>query len=294
MIKIPPMVFPAMLKLATSPKKLDLCLGLLFEAGLYTVKQKQNGQSLLLEIQLPAGTKIKPLIRRLKKLNTQYHPPLFKNLRSFQIKNTSWAKKYKKFLKPFEFIRTTTGKIFVDASGKVPSSLKKNILYIESTFSFGTGTHATTQMAAQLLCDTIAGRDHASVLDVGCGSGILSLVAKKLGVKKVVGVDIDGAALKTTDQNMRANHLQGIRLYDDIHKLKDKFDVIVANIMLVPLCQLHDTFAGRLKKNGTLITSGLLYKDVKEFLQSYADFKLVKRTNKKGWSALLLLSQGVN
>lgn len=283
------MVFPTMLKLTTSSKKLDLCLGLLFEAGLYTVKQKQNGRTIELEVQLLAGTKIRPLMGRLKKLNTQYTPPLFNNLHSVQIKNTSWAKKYQKFLRPFEFVRTTTGKIFVDASGKVPHVLKKNTIYIESTFSFGTGSHATTQMAAQLLCDTIAGHNPVSVLDVGCGSGILSLVAKKLGVKKVVGVDIDGAALKTTAQNMQANHLQGIQLYDDIHQVRKKFDIIVANIMLVPLCQLHDTFVGHLKKNGTLITSGLLYKDVEEFLQTYADLKLVKRSNKKGWSALLLL-----
>jgi ribosomal protein L11 methyltransferase len=125
--------------------------------------------------------------------------------------------------------------------------------------AFGTGTHATTILCIQALEERLK-RKGQSVLDVGTGSAILSIIAAKLGAKEVWGIDIDGAAVENARVNVERNGVSDIVKIrkGSIGSLQKKFDVIVANIDLKSLRRMRRSLAGRLKNLGVLILSGIL------------------------------------
>ena len=166
-----------------------------------------------------------------------------------------------------------------------PSAL---VLELDPGLAFGTGSHPTTRLCMEWLeANPPAG---LSVLDYGCGSGILAMVAKKLGAEKVVGIDIDPQAIESAIFNTERNHCEvAYYLPDDFAASRQAhaFDVVVANILANPLKLMAPMLAGRIKPGGRLVLSGVLATQVEEVAAAYAPFlTLTVWAEHEGWVAL--------
>jgi len=133
--------------------------------------------------------------------------------------------------------------------------------------AFGTGSHPTTRLCLQWLAQH---RPGGEVLDYGCGSGILAIAARLLGACRVVGVDLDPAAVQTAQDNAAANGVQGSFGLPDLADAQASFDVVVANILTRPLIMLAPLLLARLRPGGHLVLSGILDRQAAEVVQAYA------------------------
>lgn len=162
------------------------------------------------------------------------------------------------------------------------------VLELDPGLAFGTGSHPTTRLCMEWL------EQHApqklSVLDYGCGSGILAMVAQKLGAEKVVGIDIDPQAIESARFNAERNHCNIDYYLPDASADKTQphaFDVVVANILANPLKLMAPMLSGRVKPGGTLLLSGVLATQVDEVAAAYAPFlALSVWAEHEGWVAL--------
>jgi ribosomal protein L11 methyltransferase len=163
------------------------------------------------------------------------------------------------------------------------------ILELDPGLAFGTGSHPTTRLCMEWLeAHPAPGK---SVLDYGCGSGILAMVAKKLGAADVTGVDIDPQAIESAKANGERNQVEiDYYLPDEFaasSKEAQRFDVVVANILSSPLKLMAPMLSGRVAPGGFLILSGVLARQAEEVAAAYAPFiKLSVWQELDGWVAL--------
>lgn len=157
-------------------------------------------------------------------------------------------------------------------------------LSIDPGLAFGTGSHATTRLCLRWLdaCFEPGG----SLLDYGCGSGILAIAAAKLGAATVTGVDIDVQALETSRANARANAVKG--RFRRAERLPSAvFDAVVANILANPLVQLAPRLARRVRTDGDIVLSGILESQSAPVAAAYARwFNIGVWGREDGWVAL--------
>jgi ribosomal protein L11 methyltransferase len=140
---------------------------------------------------------------------------------------------------------------------------------LDPGLAFGTGTHATTALCLEWL-DANLYRD-ASVIDYGCGSGILAIAAIKLGASNAACFDIDPQALTATRDNASASHVQQqLDVYESATDLPDQVDILLANILSAPLCALAQDFAARVKTGGSVVLAGLMEHEVSEVVDAYS------------------------
>lgn len=142
-------------------------------------------------------------------------------------------------------------------------------LILDPGMAFGTGSHPTTQLCLEWLCATIS--DGESVLDYGCGSGILAIAAAKLGAGAVLGVDIDDNALAAARDNA-ANNGVALELRHSRAPIVETFDLVVANILTNPLCLLAPLLAARINPGGRIALSGILASQAEQVIDAYAPF----------------------
>jgi len=142
-------------------------------------------------------------------------------------------------------------------------------LELDPGLAFGTGSHPTTRLCLAWLETTIA--PGVSVLDYGCGSGILAIAAKKVGAGETVAVDIDPAALTAAADNAARNQVD-VRLAPSSAPLDQRFDVVVANILTNPLMLLAPLLTSRLAPGGKLALSGVLETQAEQVIAAYAPF----------------------
>jgi ribosomal protein L11 methyltransferase len=142
-------------------------------------------------------------------------------------------------------------------------------LELDPGLAFGTGSHPTTRLCLEWLETQIT--PGATVLDYGCGSGILAIAAKKLGAGETVGVDIDPAALTAAADNAARNQVE-LRLAPSSTPLDQCFDVVVANILTNPLMLLAPLLTARLAPGGKLALSGVLETQAGQVIAAYAPF----------------------
>ncbi|HZR03716.1 MAG TPA: 50S ribosomal protein L11 methyltransferase [Burkholderiales bacterium] len=154
-------------------------------------------------------------------------------------------------------------------------------LRIDPGLAFGTGSHPTTWQCLDWLQSNL--RPAASVLDYGCGSGILALAAKKLGAGQVVAVDIDRAAVQATRANARINHVELAALLPDA--VPDRqYDVVLANILSNPLKVLAPLLARFVAPNGWIVLGGILSSQADAVSNCYGDwFDMTPWSQKEGW-----------
>ncbi len=186
-----------------------------------------------------------------------------------ETEDKDWINNWKQFFKPFRLDEN----IIIKPTWETVSELKKDdiVVEIDPGTAFGTGSHETTKLCISQIKKYMKTGD--TVLDVGCGSGILSIIALKLGAGRVVGTDIDENAILATNHNLKVNNItegsmeayRGNLLTDNAFcdKLgEEKYDIVVANILadvIIPLSAIVRRF---MKKGAYFITSGII--DTKE------------------------------
>lgn len=157
-------------------------------------------------------------------------------------------------------------------------------LILDPGLAFGTGSHPTTFLCLQWLTEQVHGNE--TVLDYGCGSGILAIAAAKLGAGQVLGVDIDDNALTSAHDNALANQV-ALELRHSRSPLNDRFDLVVANILTNPLCVLAPLLAGCVAPGGKLALSGVLAPQAPQVISAYAPFiDLHVGATHEGWVRL--------
>ncbi|MFU0832260.1 MAG: 50S ribosomal protein L11 methyltransferase [Oscillospiraceae bacterium] len=162
------------------------------------------------------------------------------------------------------------------------------VLDLEPGIAFGTGTHETTRLCMEFLEEFVT--PGCSMLDVGCGSGILAIAALLLGAERAVGVDIDPLAVKTAEENARRNHVEN-RFTGICGSLTEQvegtYQVVAANIVADVILELLHNIGDFMAPDAVLILSGIIderEQDVLEGLQS--SFTVIGRREEKGWVAL--------
>jgi ribosomal protein L11 methyltransferase len=140
-------------------------------------------------------------------------------------------------------------------------------IVLDPGLAFGTGAHATTRLCLLWLAENVASGD--SVLDYGCGSGILAIAAAKLGAGRVVGADIDPQAIRASTDNARNNDVRGeFSLVDAL--ATERFAIVVANILANPLRLLAPVLAGRTHRDGRVALCGILASQADDVIAAYA------------------------
>lgn len=196
-----------------------------------------------------------------------------------------WINNWKKYFKPIPvgeklLIRPNWENEY-DAQGRT-------VLHLEPGLAFGTGTHETTRLCMELLEQYV--KPGASVLDVGCGSGILSVAALLLGAERAVGVDIDELAVKTAVQNAELNHVED-RFTALCGNLTDRvegtYDIVVANIVADIVITLTKDVQQFLAPDAVYLMSGIIDTREQDVLQALKGrFEVIARREEKGWVAL--------
>jgi ribosomal protein L11 methyltransferase len=161
-----------------------------------------------------------------------------------------------------------------------PPAQARELIRLDPGLAFGTGTHPTTRMCLRW----IAGHAPAGqrVLDYGCGSGILAIGAAKFGAASVDAVDIDEAAVKSTEDNAAANGVQLAAGLPD--KASGKYQTVLANILATPLKVLAPLLCGHVAPGGSLVLAGILARQEDELKAAYAPYATLEVSDEEdGW-----------
>lgn len=184
------------------------------------------------------------------------------------VEDKIWKNAWLEYYKPMQF----GSKLWVGPTGFKAPSADSITVWLDPGLAFGTGTHPTTALCLEWLAE------HPPidkiVLDYGCGSGILSLAALKLGARSVIAVDHDDQALEATLENAKRNALDLSRLQICLPDqfAETKVDLIVANILAKTLIGLAPLFARVLNTGGKVVLSGILTEQAESVMQAYQPF----------------------
>lgn len=208
-----------------------------------------------------------------------------------ETEDIDWQNNWKQFFSAFTIddilIKPTWEELKEEDEGKT-------LIEIDPGVSFGTGKHETTQLCIRQLRKYM--KEDAKILDVGCGSGILSIVALKLGAGEVVGTDIDKECIFSTQDNLKVNHLEKAKASFYVGNLIDdtvlqeqvgegKYDIVVANILADVIIPMAPVIPARLKEGGIFITSGIIdfkEEEVKNAIKE-AGFQIIETNYQGEW-----------
>lgn len=205
----------------------------------------------------------------------------------FEEQHKDWLEEWKKGFVPFAL----TPKVWI-----VPSWLEKPAeapqqIRIDPGMAFGTGTHATTKMAAHFVAkfaeknqDRVA---DLSFIDVGTGTAILAILARLSGFQKIKGIDIDPEARRVSKDNLAINNIEGIEITDQLlEEVREQYDIVMANIIDGVLIQLQPDLLRILKPGGQLFVTGILVEREALFFEKFIESKnlrVVRRIEKDEW-----------
>lgn len=166
------------------------------------------------------------------------------------------------------------------------------VLTIDPENAFGSGDHETTRLVLQVLDERVAGGER--VLDVGCGSGVLSIAALRLGAASSFATDIDEDAVIVTARNAELNGVEpSMRASTQpLAEVEGVFDIVLANIETRVLVQMPEELQARLAPDGLLVLSGILRPECDELLAAYAPMKLDQFLEEGQWCACVLRHAG--
>ena len=198
--------------------------------------------------------------------------------------NRDWIKNYQESIKPVEI-----EEFYIHPSWYENKDNKLNII-IDPALAFGSGHHETTSSCVKAIKRYV--KRGNELLDVGCGSGILGIVANKLGAE-VTACDTDELAVKSTKENFNLNNATYKNVFQgSANNTNEKFDIVVANIIADILIIISSDLKNRLKPGAVLILSGIIDKYKDKVLKKYKDLELVEEIKENEWVTLVL--KGVN
>ena len=145
-------------------------------------------------------------------------------------------------------------------------------LRLDPGLAFGTGSHPTTRLCLKWLVQHLPTAQGATVLDYGCGSGILAIAAKKLGAGTVLGTDIDAQAVQSSVDNALMNQTDAQFVLPDAMPQDGKYQIVIANILSNPLKLLAPALVNYVQSGGFLVLSGILERQTEELIQAYAPY----------------------
>lgn len=197
-----------------------------------------------------------------------------------QLEDKDWEREWMDNFHPIQFGK----RLWICPSWRdVPDPEAVNVM-LDPGLAFGTGTHPTTSLCLQWLDGLDL--DNKTVVDFGCGSGILGIAALKLGAKNVVGIDIDPQALLASKDNATRNNVgDKIEVYLPKDQPSLKADIVLANILAGPLRELRKIITAYCKPGGKLVLSGILASQAEEIHNLYsADFEMEPYAIEGEWS----------
>lgn len=167
---------------------------------------------------------------------------------------------------------------------------RENIIELDPGMAFGTGTHETTILCVRELEKYV--NENTKVVDVGCGSGILSIVSAKLGAKEVLGIDIDSVAVKSSNRNVKKNNVETIVEIKEgnlINVVEKKYDVVVANILAEIILILNKDIKEVMKKDGVFIASGIIKDKEIDVVNSLKEnnLEIIEINHMKDWVSIV-------
>ena len=278
-----------------SGDEIENCENLLLEQGAISVSLENNDSEAVLEPELGKtpfwkSVKLTALFEgslNRSNLKIMLNDCFYSNTFNFElIDDKNWLDEHKKNSQAITF----NNRLCISPSWITPPKHVPAILKLDPGLAFGTGEHSTTSLCLERLSEISLGSK--SIVDYGCGSGILALAALKLNAKKALGIDTDPQALAASKKNAQINNLDhAIELaFPEDAKVTDwlgKADIVIANILANPIKNLATTLLNMLTPDGTLILSGILETQAPEIISHYHRFlSLEQKKNKNGWVLL--------
>lgn len=204
-----------------------------------------------------------------------------------ECSDDDWKDEWKKY---FHTVNITDNIIIKPSWDDYEASEGETVIEIDPGMAFGTGTHETTALCVEFLEKYVPGKK--KLLDIGCGSGILMLIGKILGVEKVVGIDIDSNVKDVVIENFEKNNIKDnyeIIIGDLVEDINEKYDLVVSNILVDVLTELLENIEKTLEKGATVIFSGIIKDKEEEFLRKTKEHNLVEidRNEKNNWVSLV-------
>ncbi len=205
------------------------------------------------------------------------HPPAY---RTATLEDNDWVRLTQSQFNPIPISQ----RLWIVPTWHTPSDPTVINIVLDPGLAFGTGSHPTTRLCLRWLDANIRGGE--SVLDYGCGSGILAIAALKLGASSTIGVDVDAQAVQASRDNAVANQVDAkFYLPDDAPKLQS--DIVVANILTNPLKMLAPLLAGATRQGGRIVLSGILSEQAKDVMKIYEQwFNLEPPIMDEGWACV--------
>lgn len=204
-----------------------------------------------------------------------------------RVDENDWAESWKQYYKPIRLGE----KIVIKPSWEDYEEKSEDIIIeLDPGMAFGTGTHETTIMCTETLEECVKPGD--TVYDIGTGSGILSIVAAKLGAKKVIGVDLDPLCVKVANENIKINNVEDIveiKNGDLLEVIENKADIIVSNIIAEVIAGMTNDLKQYLNDNGTFIASGIILEKIELVEDSLIKngFKIVEIKKTNVWACIV-------
>ena len=184
----------------------------------------------------------------------------------------------------FEPIRISS-RLWIVPTWHTPSDPDAVNIALDPGLAFGTGSHPTTRLCLRWLDDNLKGGE--SVLDYGCGSGILAIAALKLGAARATGVDVDSQAVIASRDNAAANRVENIQFYQPDNAPQGSYDLVMANILTNPLRMLAPLLAKATRQGGEIVLSGILEEQAQDVMDIYRQwFDLNAPIFEEGWTCL--------
>lgn len=205
-----------------------------------------------------------------------------------ELDDDSWADVWKKYYHPVRLTRYLT--IVPSWESYTPETTDEKVIRLDPGRAFGTGTHPTTKLALQALETVVRGGE--TMIDVGTGSGVLSIAAKYFGVAQIAAYDVDAEAVKAAEENLALNGMQEaitVGANDLLAGIKTKVELITANILAEIIVPLIPQAYECLKPGGIFITSGIIA-DKKDLIASELEakgFVIDQILNIKDWYSII-------
>lgn len=211
------------------------------------------------------------------------------------LRGEDWSETWKTFFKPLIIGKNIVVKPTWEPYEPIPGQV---VIEVDPGRAFGTGKHPSTALCIEalegVLSDTVIGERGLapSVLDVGTGSGILGIIAARLGAKTVLGLDTDPEALEVAGKNVERNKVGKIMSVSNtpLDQVEETYDVVVANLTASLLMQMAAGLSRCVSQKGSLVLSGILKEQGEEVVKCFKAhyFKMVKSWSREDWTTLLL------